>query len=93
MKLNPKRRVGSPASVRGIRGTYLLYMIGYLAVSLFAVLIITALSIPFTFKGIALFFVVVFVVYKYYNYLNLSKGDMQKPIKDSCRIQIVIKKK
>lgn len=92
MKLNPKKRVGSPASVRGVRGTYLLYMIGYLAISLFAVLIITAFSIPFTFKGILLCFVVVFVVYKYYDYVKLSKGDMQKPVKDSCRISIVIKK-
>lgn len=92
MKLNPKKRVGSPASVRGIRGTYLLYMIGYLAGSLFAILIVTALSIPFLFKGCGLVAIVIFIIFKYYNYLNLSKGDMHKPVKDSCRIPIVIKK-
>lgn len=92
MKFNPKKRVGSPASVRGIRGTYLLYMIGSLAGGLFGVLIVSSLSLRFMFKIIGIVIIIVFIVYKYLDYMKLSKGDMQKPIKDSCRIPIIIKK-
>lgn len=92
MKFNPKKRVGSPASVRGIRGTYLLYMIGTIGAGLFGVLIISSLSLPFMFKGIGMAVIIGFIVYKYLDYMKLSKGDMQKPIKVSCRISLIIKK-
>lgn len=92
MKFNPKKRVGSPASVRGIRGTYLLYMIGCILGGLFGFLIVSALSIPFMFKAIGMAIITGFIIYKYLDYMKLSKGDMQKPIKDSCRISIIIKK-
>jgi len=92
MKFIPKKRVGSPASVRGIRGAYLIYMISYLAAALLSLLIVSSMSISFVFKAIGVILVFVFVIYKYYAFLKLSKGDMQMPIKDSCRISLIIKK-
>lgn len=92
MKFNPKKRVGSPASVRGIRGVYLLYMISFIASSLLFFLIISSLAIPFLFKVVLIGLNVVFLIYKYFQYTKFSKGDMQLPIKSSCRISIIIKK-
>lgn len=92
MKFNPKKRVGSPASVRGIRGAYLLYMIGFIGGGLFGFLIVSSLSVPFLFKAVGMAIITGFIIYKYLDYMKLSKGDMQKPIKDSCRISIIIKK-
>lgn len=91
MKFNPKKRVGSPASVRGIRGAYLIYMIGYLAGGLLSVLILTSISTPFIFKGIGMVIIIGFIIHKYFDYLKLSKGDMQMPIKSNCRISVILK--
>jgi hypothetical protein len=92
MKFNPKKKVGSPASVRGIRGTYLLYMIGYILGGLFGFLIVGSLPVPFLFKGVGMVIIIGFIIYKYLDYMKLSKGDMQMPVKLSCRISLIIKK-
>lgn len=92
MVFNPQKKVGSTASVRGIRGTYLIYMICYLVGLIFSFLIVLSLTINMYVKAGVLICAISFIIYKYFDFLKLSKGDMNKPVKDSCRIPLIIKK-
>lgn len=93
MKFNPRKRVGSPASFRGVRGSYLTTMIMFGGGGLFLILIFLIFPFPMLVRLILTIAVLCFLLYKYNDLKKLSKGDLNKSLKSSCRKTFVIKPK
>jgi len=91
MDISPNKRVGSPASLKGVRGEYLTTLIMYAAGSLFLVLIIMMIPI-FLLLQIGLIALVLSVfIYKYIDLKKNSKGDIYSVTKKNSRKKILIK--
>ena len=93
MKNKTQKRVGSPASFRGVRGVYLTNMIMYVGGGLFFVLLLLILPLPMTIRLVLIVVAIVFLVSKYNALKALSKGDLNKSLKENCRRSIIIKPK
>lgn len=93
MKFNPKKRVGSPASFRGVRGTYLTTMLMFIGGGLFMILIFLIFPFPMLMRLVLTIAVLCFLLYKYTELKKLSKGDLNKSLKSNCRKTFVIKPK
>lgn len=93
MNFRPRKRVGSPASFRGVRGEYLTFMIMNVAGGLFAVLIFLIFPFPMSYRLALTLLVIGYLLYKYSELKKLSKGDLNKSLKSNCRKSFVIKSK
>ena len=91
MLFEPRKRVSSPASFRGVRGTYLTNMIMYIGGGLFLILLLLILPLPMLARIVLIVFAIGFLLYKYNTLKELSKGDLNKSLKDNCRKTFVIK--
>lgn len=93
MKFEPLKRVGSPASFRGIRGGYLTIMLMYVGGGLFFVLILLIIPFPVLIRMLFILLSIVFIIYKYNILKNASKGDLNLSNKKNCRKSFLIKSK
>lgn len=93
MKSEPFKRVGSPASFRGIRGGYLTLMLMYVGGGLFFILILLIIPFPTFIRMLLILSSVGFIFYKYNVLKNASKGDLNISNKENCRKSLVIKSK
>jgi hypothetical protein len=93
MKFKPQKRVGSPASFRGVRGTYLTTMLMYVGGGLFLILILLIFPFSMLMRFILIVLVISLLLYKYNTLKKLSKGDLNKSLKSYCRKTFVIKPK
>lgn len=91
MKFVPKKRVGSPASFRGVRGVYLTNMLMYTGGGLFFILIILIIPFSMITRLVGTIFLIAFLLYKYNDLKTLSKGDLNKSLKQNCRKSFIIK--
>lgn len=93
MKFNPRKRVGSPASFKGVRGTYLTTMIMFIAGGLFLILFFLILPFSMIMRLILTVAVIVFLLFKFSELKSSSKGDLNKSLKFNCRKTFIIKAK
>jgi len=93
MDFVPRKRVGSPASVRGVRGPYLNIMIMYIVGGLFFILILLIFPFPMLLGLLLTVVAIGFLIYKYTKLKTLSKGDLSKSLKNNCRKTFVAKSK
>ena len=93
MKFEPLKRVGSPASFRGIRGGYLTLMLMYVGGGLFFVLILIIIPFSTLIRMLLILSSLGFIIYKYNVLKNASKGDLNISNKENCRRSLVIKSK
>lgn len=93
MNFKPRKRVGSPAAFKGVRGTYLNTLIVYIVGSLFVILIFLMCPLSLLYRMVLTITTIGFVFYKFTELRTASKGDLNKSIKQNCRKTFVIKPK
>lgn len=91
MVFEPLKKVGESASFKGLKGayltTFLFYVMGVLFLLLFASLIPISIIFKFLLFGISLGI----LAFKFKSLKELSKGDLNKSLKDNCKKNIFIK--
>lgn len=92
MKIEPYKRVGSPASLRGIRGEYLNSLLMWTAGSLLVIIIIISLPFPILIRLVLTGLIVLYFLYKFNELKKLSKGDLKLSLKKNCRKNLIFKK-
>lgn len=93
MEFSPLKKVGSPASVKGVRGNYLTTLIMWVGGGLFVLLVLFILSLPFILRTILILFTIAIIVKKYFDLKKLSKGDIYLQTKQLARKKVYIKSK
>lgn len=93
MKFNPRKRVGSPAAFKGVRGAFLTTLMMYIGGSLFVILLFLIFPLPMLYRLILTVVVIVFLLYKFSELKESSKGDLNKSLKQNCRKTFIIKSK
>lgn len=91
MNFEPRKKVGSPAAFRGIRGIYLTNMLLYVGGGLFFILIVLIIPFSMQIRLLSTLVAILFLAFKYNNLKKLSKGDLNKTLKDNCRKTFIIK--
>lgn len=87
----PFKRVGAPASFKGVRGAYLNKFLLKAGIAFFLVICVMPFTLPWTLK---VGWVVVCFGYIYFVYIKLlgkSKGDINGMLKKECRKVVNIK--
>ena len=90
MEFSPKKRVGSPASVKGVRGDYLTALLMWIGVGLFCLLIFFVLPLPIIAQVSLVMITIALLFYKYMTLKTLSKGDIYRETKKSSRKKILV---
>lgn len=91
MEWTPYKRVGAPATFKGVKGPYLskliIAVLCCFAVFIFISVAAFPLMVSLTITVVALFGLLVI-----YNFLkSKSKGDLNEDLKKKCRIDIAVK--
>lgn len=91
MNIEPLKKVGSPASFKGVRGDYLTKLIMNLCLLLFLALLIIMIPIPSIIQLVVIVFFILLFLYKYNELKKLSKGDIYQETKiySRKRVQII----
>lgn len=93
MKFSPLKKVGSPASFRGVRGMFLTIMIMHVVGGLFFILVLFIIPFSTVIRMPLVLFSIGFIIYKYNILKKASKGDLNLSLKQNCRKSFIIKSK
>lgn len=90
MKFQPKKKVGSPAAVKGVRGDYLSSLIMYIGAALVFILVVFVIPFPPLFQLLLVIITIILLIVKYNNLKKLSKGDIYNETKLHSRKKVLI---
>ena len=90
MKFYPKKKVGSPAAVKGVRGDYLSSLIMYIGLGLIFILVVFVLPFAPLIQLLLVIVTAVLLIIKYNNLKKLSKGDIYNETKRNSRKKVLI---
>lgn len=91
MIIIPFKRVGAPASLRGIRGAYLNTLLMYGVGALFLMLVLLMLPLPIFIRIPFIVIIIVGFIFKFNSLKKDSKGDLNISLKKNCRKNIILK--
>jgi len=91
MEIHPRRRVGAPASFKGVRGDYLMTLIFWIVGLLMLLFLVFTIFKNFVFIILCILMIFGFLIYKFLELKKLSKGDMYLQTKKMSRKKIIIK--
>ena len=85
MELEPNKRVGVPASFKGVRGPFLMSLIFWTVAILFSIFILTTITKDKTITFSVILIGIGASIFKYLELKKASKGDLNIHLKKRCR--------